>query len=201
MHSGGNNAMSKRKKVLRTILVAGVLSALAALATFSAFSSQTDNPGNNVTAGTVALTDNDGGTAAYNVSNTKPGQSSTPFCIRVAYSGSLDADLKMYTPSAIGSLGQYVNLKVEPGSQAVPNTNCAGFVADASGAVFDAALNTFPTSYATGVSDYPGSAATKWVNTDAVVYRVTATLSAGAPDVAQGLTTGSHTIRFEARNQ
>jgi len=193
--------MNKSKKILRTILVAGVLSALAALATFSAFSSQTDNPGNTVTAGTVALTDNDGGTAAYNVTNAKPGQSSTAFCIRVAYSGSLDADLKMYTPSAIGSLGQYVNLKVEPGSQAVPNTNCAGFVADASGAVFDAALNTFPTSYATGVSDYPGSAATKWVNTDAVVYRVTATLSAGAPDVAQGLTTGSHTIRFEARNQ
>jgi predicted ribosomally synthesized peptide with SipW-like signal peptide len=201
MHSGGNNAMSNTKKVLRTILVAGVLSALAALATFSAFSSQTDNPGNDVTAGTVALTDNDGDSAAYSMSNAKPGLASTPFCIRVAYSGSLDADLKMYTPSSIGSLGQYVNLKVEPGSQVTPNTNCTGFVADAGGAVFDAALNTFPTSYATGVSDFPGASATKWVNSDAVVYRVTATLSASAPDAAQSLTTGSHTIRFEARNQ
>jgi predicted ribosomally synthesized peptide with SipW-like signal peptide len=192
--------MSKTKKVLRTILVAGVLSALAALATFSAFSSQTENPGNNVTAGTVSLTDNDGGSAAYNMTNAKPGQASTPFCIRVAYSGSLDADVKMYTPSTIGSLGQYVNLKIEPGSQATPNTNCSGFSADASGPVFNGNLNTFPTSYAGGVSDYPGST-TKWATNDAVVYRVTATLSASAPDAAQGLTTGSHIIRFEAQNQ
>ena len=192
--------MSKTKKVLRTILVAGVLSALAALATFSAFSSQTENPNNTVTAGTVALSDNDGGSASYSMTNAKPGQASTPFCIRVAYSGSLDADVKMYTPSTIGSLGQYVNLKIEPGSQATPNTNCSGFTPDASGPVFNGNLNTFPTSYASGVSDYPGSA-TKWANGDAVVYRVTATLSSSAPDAAQGLTTGSHIIRFEAQNQ
>jgi hypothetical protein len=34
-----------------------------------------------------------------------------------------------------------------------------------------------------------------------VVYRVTATLSASAPDSAQGATTGLHTIRWEAQNQ
>jgi predicted ribosomally synthesized peptide with SipW-like signal peptide len=192
--------MSKSKKVLRTILVAGVLSALAALATFSAFSSQTDNPGNNVTAGTVALTDNDGNSASYSMSNAKPGDSSTPFCIRVAYSGSLDADVKLSTPSSIGSLGQYVNLKVESGSGT--STNCSDFSQGAGDAtLFNAALNTFPTSYATGVLDSGPGAATKWVNGNAVTYRVTATLSASAPDAAQGLTTGSHTIRFEAQNQ
>ena len=45
------------------------------------------------------------------------------------------------------------------------------------------------------------TSATKWVNGNTVDYRVTATLSASAPDTAQAATTGSHTIRFEARNQ
>ena len=192
--------MSKTKKVLRTILVAGVLSALAALATFSAFSSQTDNPGNTVTAGTVALSDNDGGSASYSLSNAKPGQSSTPFCVRVAYTGSLDSDVKLYTPSTIGALGPYVNLKVETGSGT--STNCSDF-AQAAGdsTLFNAALSTFPTSYASGVLDSGPAAATKWVNGNAVTYRVTATLSASAPDAAQNTSTGSHIIRFEAQNQ
>jgi hypothetical protein len=192
--------MSKTKKVFRTILVAGVLSALAALATFSAFSSSTDNPGNNVTAGTVVLGSNGTGSAAYSMSNAKPGQASTPYCITVNYTGSLDADVKLYTPSSIGSLGQYVNLKVETGSQGTPNTNCSGFSADA-GSLFDNTLNNLPTSYATGVLDGGPGSATKWVNTDTVTYRVTATLVSSAPFAAQGLTTGSHTLRFEAQNQ
>jgi predicted ribosomally synthesized peptide with SipW-like signal peptide len=201
MHSGGNNAMSKTKKVVRTILVAGVLSALAALATFSAFSSQTDNPGNDVTAGTVTLTDNDGGTAAYNVTNAKPGQSSTPFCIRASYTGSLDADVRLFTPSAVGALAPYVTLKVETGSGS--STNCSDFTQGAGDAtLFNNTLDTFPTSYAgSSVIDSGPGAATKWVNGNSVDYRVTATLSAAAPDTAQGATTGSHTIRFEARNQ
>ena len=67
--------------------------------------------------------------------------------------------------------------------------------------LFDAALSTFPTSYAGGVADFPGTSATKWVGGDAVVYRVTATLSASTPDTAQGATTGSHILRWEAQNQ
>lgn len=51
--------MTKTKKVVRTIVVAGVLCSLAAIGTFSAFSANTENPGNTVTAGTVALSDND----------------------------------------------------------------------------------------------------------------------------------------------
>jgi predicted ribosomally synthesized peptide with SipW-like signal peptide len=189
------------KKVLRTVLVVGVLGALAALATFSAFSSQTENPNNNVTAGTVVLTSNGTSSAAYSMSPAKPGQASTPFCIRVLYTGNLDADVKLYTPSTIGTLGQYVNLKVETGSQATPNTNCSGFSADGGAALFDDTLNDFPTSYASGVLDSGPGSATKWVNNDEVVYRVTATLSSSTPDSAQGATTGSHTIRFEAQNQ
>ena len=57
----------------------------------------------------------------------------------------------------IGALGPYVNLKIEPGTQVTPSfPSCTGFVADATGAIFDAALSTFPTTYAGGISDYPG---------------------------------------------
>ena len=192
--------MSKTKKVLRTILVAGVLSALAALATFSAFSATTDNPGNTVTAGTVALSDNDAGTAAYSMAAAKPGQSSTPFCVKVSYTGSLASDVKLYTPSAVGTLGPNVNLKVETGSGS--STNCSDFTQAAGDAtLFNSTLDTFPTSYGSGIVDSGPAAATSWATGNSVTYRVTATLSASAPDTAQGQTTGSHTIRFEARNQ
>jgi predicted ribosomally synthesized peptide with SipW-like signal peptide len=191
--------MSKTTKVLRTLVVMGFVGGLAALGVFAAFSSQTDNPGNNVTAGTVTLADNDSGTALYDIANAKPGSTQTS-CIRVNYTGSLDADVKLFTPSTIGALGPHVTLKIESGTQAVPVfPTCVGFSAETT--LFDAALSTFPTAYASGVSDYPGIVASKWVNNDAVVYRVTATLAANAPDTAQGNTTGSHILRWEARNQ
>ena len=192
--------MSKTRKVLRTVAVLGVLAALGALGAFSAFTSQADNPGNVVTAGTVELADNDGGTALYSITNAKPGDTSGAKCIRVNYTGSLDADVRLYTPSTIGALGPHVNLKVEAGTQLTPSfPDCTGFVAETT--LFDAALSTFPTRYSGGISDYPGTSATKWVNGDAVVYRVTATLSSSAPDSVQGASTGSHTLRWEAQNQ
>ena len=193
--------MTKTKKVVRTIVVAGVLCSLAAIATFSAFTSQADNPGNNVTAGTVTLADNDSDTALYSMSAAKPGDSVTT-CIKVDYTGSLDADVKLYTPSTIGSLGQHVNLQVEPGTQSgTPAAgSCTGFTADG-GNLFNNTLNNLPTTYAGGLSDNPGTTATKWVNGDSVAYRVTATLSASAPDSAQGQTTNSHVLRWESRNQ
>jgi predicted ribosomally synthesized peptide with SipW-like signal peptide len=187
-------------RVLRTALIVGMVCLIGAVGAFSAFSSQTDNAGNVVTAGTVVLADNDAGSSLYNISNAKPGSSQTS-CIRVIYTGSLDADVRLYTPSTIGALGPYVNLKIEPGTQASPSfPSCTGFTPNAGGAIYDGALSSFPTGYAGGVADYPGSGS-KWTNGDAVVYRVTASVSAGAPDSAQGATTGSHVIRWEAQSQ
>lgn len=192
--------MDTPKKVLRTVVVVGVIGGLAAVGAFSAFTSQADNPGNSITAGSVTLADNDGGNALYSIADAKPGATSGPQCIRVSYTGSLDANVKLYTPSTIGDLGPQVNLKIESGTQASPSfPSCTGFAAETT--LFDAALSTFPTSYASGIADNPGTTATKWVANDAVVYRVTATFSASAPDSAQSDTTGTHTLRWEAQNQ
>ena len=196
--------MTTRTKVLRTLVVFGVLACIAGAGVFSAFSSQTDNPGNVITAGTVTLSDNDAGSALYALTAAKPGDSQAS-CIKVAYSGSLNANVRVYTPSSIGELGPNVTLKIEPGTQASPSfPSCTGFTPDAGGALFEGTLSAFAAehnSYANGVVDFPGTSATKWVTNDAVVYRVTATLSAAAPDSAQGKTTGTHIIRWEAQNQ
>ena len=117
--------MSKKEKLLLSMLVVGITAGLAAFGVFSAFSSQTSNPGNNFTAGTVNLSDNDGDVAAYNVSGGKP-TSTQSECVRVVYTGSLDSDIHLYTPETIGSLGGYVNLTIQPGTQTTPNTNCTG---------------------------------------------------------------------------
>jgi Camelysin metallo-endopeptidase len=190
-------------KVLLTALCVGALGSLAAMGVFGAFSSTTTNAGNTITAGTVAIADNDAGAAMYSIANAKPGESVSK-CIKVTYTGSIDADVHIYTTSTIGSLGQYVDLTVTPGTQTTSTfPSCTGFTADASGALYSGTLQNFGSaknSYATGVVDYPGSG-TKWTANESVVYQVTATLQSSAPDTAQGLTTGSHTFTWEARNQ
>jgi hypothetical protein len=190
-------------KVLLTALCVGALGSLAAMGVFGAFSSTTTNAGNTITAGSVALADNDAGAAMYSIANAKPGESVSK-CIKVTYTGSLDADVRIYTTSTIGSLGQYVELTITPGTQTTPSfPSCTGFTADSGGALYSGTLQNFgntKNSYANGVVDYPGSG-TKWAANESVVYQVTATLQSSAPDTAQGLTTGSHTFTWEARNQ
>jgi predicted ribosomally synthesized peptide with SipW-like signal peptide len=75
-------------EVLRTFLVLGIVACIAGAGVFSAFSSQTDYPGNIITAGTVKLEDNNGGSALYTIAAAKPGDSKTS-CINVTYTGSL----------------------------------------------------------------------------------------------------------------
>jgi len=195
--------MKTTTKVLLTALCVGALGSLAAMGVFGAFSSTTTNAGNTITAGTVAIADNDAGAAMYSITNAKPGESVSK-CIKVTYTGSLDADVHIYTPSTIGALGQYVDLTITPGSQTTPTfPSCTGFTADSGGALYTGTLANFATTkntYANGVVDYPGSG-TKWAAGESVVYQVTATLQSSAPEAAQGATTGAHTFTWEARNQ
>jgi predicted ribosomally synthesized peptide with SipW-like signal peptide len=193
--------MDKRTKILRSAAVVAVVGSLGALGVFAAFSSQTENPGNSVTAGTVELADNDGGTALYSMPTAAPGDSATR-CIQVTYSGSLPADVAIYTDDAIGALGSEVTLDIDAGTQDPFAADCTGFAADAGGALFNGSLASFAAThsdFATGLVDHPGDSATEWVTDDAVVYRVTATLDSDA--TLQGETTGTHALTWEAQNQ
>lgn len=195
--------MSNRSKVLRTLLLLGIVACIAGAGVFSAFSSSTENPGNVITTGTVNIEDNDGGTALYSMSAAKPGETKTS-CIKVTYKGTLPATVKLFTGSTIGALGPFVNLKVEAGTQATATfPSCTEFTPAASPTVYEGTLSAFATehgTYANGITTNPASA-TKWETNNAVVYRVTATLSSSAPNSAQGATTGSHAFTWEAQNQ
>lgn len=190
--------MSKKHKVLLTVLIVGLGGALAGFGVFSAFSSTTTNPGNTFEAGTVSLTDNDGSASLFsNATKAKPGVDYDK-CIRVTYGGTLDATVKLYA-SAISADGSKVNVQVDKsatGSQA----DCSDIGATTT--VYSAtSLSTFGSThsgFANGLEVNPG-AATKWVQNDAVTYRFRLTV----PDnnANQGASISSFTLTWEAQNQ
>ena len=193
--------MSRTRKLLLTVLVIGIVGALAGVGTFSAFSSTTVNSGNDFAAGTVYIADNDTGSAMYNVTDQVPGDI-VERCITVTYTGSMDADVKLYG-SAVGALGDYIDLQIEKGTGAVPfGAGCAGFSSD--GTVYNDTLGNFAsthTGWGNGLVVNPG-AQTEWVQNDAVVFRFTLTLQDdnNANGGAVPLSTGAHSYTWEAQN-
>ena len=190
--------MTTARKGLATLVVIGVTGALAAFGTFAAFTDTTSNTGNQFTAGTVTLTNNSTSAMFNNVTGATPGAASTDRCIKVAYTGSLAATVKLYTTdSSSGALSQYTDVTITPGTYSGPDPafpSCTGFTPDAGGAIYTGTLDNFRTaknSYANGVTA---------VSAPSAVYRFSYQLNASAPDSAQGATTGSHSYTWEARN-
>jgi hypothetical protein len=150
----------------------------------------------------VTLSDNDSNTAVYNFPNAKPGDTVTK-CLNVSYTGSLDSDVKLYVPEAIGALGANVNLTITPGTQASPSfPSCTGFNPDSGGAIYTGTLSAFASahsSWANGLATTPPSL-TKWSAGNSAVYQITATLDSGVTGTGGG-TTNSHSLTWESRNQ
>lgn len=200
--------MSKIQKTLLTLLVIGVAGSLAGFGVFSAFSSTTSNTGNQFTAGSVSISDNDGGsTAMFNaVTGGKPG-TTVDRCIRVTYTGNLSADVRLYLSNgAAGNLSQYVDLVVQPvtfagAPPAFPS--CSGSSDDGSPLYTGTLANFRDTrnSYANGLADFPGSGSA-WTSSapdNEVFYKFSYTVQ--NTNSAQGQTTGTHDFTWEARNQ
>ena len=189
--------MNKTRKILRSLVVLGAVGAVATAGAFSAFSSQTDNPNNQITAGTVEIEDNDASGALYSIAAAKPNDPKES-CIEVKYTGSLPASVTMYrVPGALGTLAPYANIKVEYGTQASPSfPSCTGFSSD--GTLYDGDLPGVATTYGGGYVATPGVDG-DWDLNETLVYRVT--VSIDDDSAAEGLTTGTHSLRWEARNQ
>jgi hypothetical protein len=198
---------SKNRKV-RVFLTVGVLALMAGagiLTTSAAFTATSSNPGNIIEAGTVALGDSDAGTGnLYNALNQKPGSGNGPTaaCIRVSYSGSLGAAVKLYRAAVTN--GDKFRLLVERGgttlSGPAANMNCTGFVAEGGAPAFDNTLDQFPTTYAAGVVGKAGGAA--WATGDSVDYRFTIyTVDDSTPNAhTSAYDTGTHGFTWEAQN-
>jgi hypothetical protein len=168
--------------------------------TWAALSGSTANTGNQFAAGTVALTDNDGGsTPMFTFTNQRPGVVDNS-CIRVNYAGSLTASVKMYAATT-GLLAPYVDLTVTRGSDTTPAfDSCTSFSPDAinyigqgNGIVYKGPLSSFPTTYATALSDQ----AATWSTGTSVSYRFT--VSIADDNAAQGLSSTA-TFTWEARS-
>ncbi len=192
--------MSSTKSLLRSLLAIGAAGAIAASGTFSAFSSSTENPGNEIDAGTVVLADNDAGSALYDVAGAKPGDT-VERGITVSYSGDLGADVRLYLPDAVGALGQYVDMTVTEGTDPSPTFgDCTGFVAASGPALYTGTLAGFRslhTGWGNGLDTTP-EGESEWTQNDAVTYRVQ--LAMQDDNDAQGLGTGAHRMMWEARN-
>ncbi|HZI89993.1 MAG TPA: TasA family protein [Thermoleophilaceae bacterium] len=196
---------TKTRKLLLSALTVMVVGSIVAFGTFSAFSSSTENPGNNFDAGTVAISDNDAGSALYNVTNRKPGQI-TEKCIKVTYNGTLASDVKLYNPDAVNAnVADYTDLAITSGTGSA--SGCSDFAADASGSsVYSGELDDFQSaynSYANGLVDNP-LAQIKWDANDTVTYKFRVELqdnNAANSGTGTGYASGTHKYVWEARNQ
>jgi len=186
------------RKISLTVLIAGLVAGVAGFGAYSGFSATTSNTGNSFASGTVAIGDNDGGSVAlYTQANNEPGDSVVS-CIRVTYSGSLASSVKLHVSSGITN-GAEFNLKVERGTQSTGAFPACGDFA-ATSTAYDAALGSFPTTYAAGPDGKAAGAA--WATNDIVAYRFTITQNDDATANAHttAKSSGSHDFTWEARN-
>ncbi|TQS42536.1 hypothetical protein FL583_23925 [Cryptosporangium phraense] len=181
-------ASSKAPSLGALAVVAGLLGsgALVWTSTEAAFTAVVTNPGNSWTSGSVALTDDDTGSAMFTALNLSPGDTGTK-CIKVTYGASQTASVKMRGTQS-GSLAQYVNLQIEEGNGGSFNS-CLGFSGNL---IYNGTVQGFGTSatdFASGVGSWTptGAAQTR-------TYRITYTLSPSTPNTQQSSTASADFI-------
>jgi camelysin-like metallo-endopeptidase len=192
--------MRTRNKLLTSALVVAALGSVAALGVFGLFSATTQNSGNEISAGTVVLTDNDAGSAMFNITGVKPGESWTR-CLKVTYNGSLPADIHQYESGRSGPLAPYMHLVLEQGTQPGGTfPSCSGFIPDGAGPSYDGpAFDALAVNFETGWTTVPHGQ-TLWNPGDSVVYKMIMSLDANAPVSVQGSSTGTFSNIYEARS-
>jgi hypothetical protein len=168
---------------VRSFLVGALVVGLIAVGsggTYAAFFDRTRNPANGFAAGTVHLTDNDGGTAMFDVAGMRPSDGARRSCIVVTYDGSLHAVTRLYAAVSNSGVERFVNLSVETGTTTSGYGECSGFTPLST--LYTGTLSAFPTGWATGVTE-PGN---PWKRGEAHAYRFTVSLQNDA--AAQGMT-------------
>ena len=193
--------MNRSTRVLTALISTGLVAVASGHATFAAFTATTKNPNDSYIAGNVTLADNDAGTLMWDVTNQLPTSPAIVRCIRVTYTGSVAATVRLYTTTAGSALDPYLNVTVEKGSMPAATVfpNCTGFTSEATIAPTGTlqAFKTARTGWTSGIAAFPG-AQTAWNPGDSLVYRFTVQLQ--NVFAAQGLT-GLVGLTWEAQNQ
>lgn len=191
-------------RILVGVLLLGLLAVAAGTGTYAGYLGTATNGGNAIASGTVALADNDGGSAMLSLAGAFPGATDTS-CIRVVSNGSLSSRVRLYGTVA-GGLPAFTTLTVTRGTQAAPSFDaCSGFAPDATnyiaqgaGVVYAGPLAAFPATWAAGLVDPVATSPESWANGEAHVYRFTLTLQDNAAAEGQ---TGTADFTWEARNE
>jgi len=188
-----------RVAVLAVLLAVGAGSA----GTLAAFSSVTASAANGFASGTVALTDNDAGASVFTLAGMAPGDS-VEGCVRVTYTGTLPAAVRLYGSTGGSGLDAYLALTVTRGGGLSGSSGaCAGFTPDAvdyagrgGGVVYQGTLADYADSFGDGLGDAP-DASEVWTAGESHDYRFSVTLA----DVngAQGRD-ASQAFTWEARS-
>lgn len=171
--------------------------ALVWQSSYAAFSATTDNGINNWAAGNVAISDNDSGTAMFNATGLKPGDTASR-CIEVTKTGSLAATVELYGSglTTTNGLSSYLDIVVDQGTGAVTGGSCSNFTPLGTGSgVYSGTLAAFTaTNFAGGYGDWAPSSGTQ-----TRTFRFTYTLNSSAPNSTQG-GTAAITFVWEAQN-
>ena len=195
----------RRSRGAAMLVGCALLGVTGGTTTFAAFNGQTSNATNSMQAGSVSMTDNDGGVAMMGFSNALPGTSDTS-CITVTYNGSLSSNVRLYGTTGGTGLDQYMNLTVTRGtfSTAPAYDSCTNFSPDATnytgagnGVIYSGTLQNFPDSYAAGISDPTSASPETWTNGELHVYRFQVSVQ---ENVAAEGKSASQSFTWEARN-
>jgi hypothetical protein len=163
-HVDSRGATGRRVAVVGALVLL-IGSGLVLRSSMAAFTATTSNPSDQWATGTVTISDDDSGTARFSETGMVPGDAiaSGTKCIKVSYTGSVTADIRMYVVPADltdTGLGQYLTFTVEEGSGGT-FASCAGFTPSATvygpGTLADFAA-TYQ-SFATGFSTWQASGA------------------------------------------
>ena len=155
----------------------------------AAFTATTDST-SSFTTHSVTLTDDDSGSALFNITGMTAGDSVVD-CITVTYAGTaLPAPVRLHATTT-GTLDTYLDTTIEIGDGGSFG-DCTGFTPDST--LFNntlANLSTTHTNWATGLATHTAA-----VNPTAKTFRITVTVQ--NDNNAQGLTTNA-TITFETQ--
>ena len=187
-------------KLFGSLAAVSLVAVVGIVGTRAAISATTVNAGNQFNAGEISIADNDAGSFMYKVDNALPGDSVSK-CIQVTYSSptALKSNVSLYLTPSIDTVGPYVDMKVDVGTQsAVSFPDCTGFTA-AVPTLYTGTLGDFATAHGTAATGltYSPNGTDPWANGDKVVYKVTLTLQ-NATRPAGADFSGLHTYTWQA---
>ena len=196
---------TNRRKLLASALALALLATLQGLRmTWSAFSGAAGNTASNVVAGSVALTDNDSGSAMFTMSGMVPNDTDTS-CIKVTSTGTLPSLVKLYGTVSGTGLASYLTMTVTRGTAPNGFDDCTGFTPDSAnayglgaGVLYSGNMSSYPADWSAGIADpHTASVNEAWTTSEVHTYKVQVTLQNNAAAASK---TAGLTLTWEARN-